>query len=387
MIGLLAIMVVSVFFHEIGHATALAYGGGNPGVMGAGIYIVWPAFYTDVTDAYRLSKGGRLRTDLGGVYFNGIFALLMGGAYFVTGFEPLLIVALVQHFGILQQMLPLLRLDGYYVLADLTGVPDLFARIRPTLRSLIPWRKTESAVKELKPWVRVVVTLWVMTVVPLLLYVFTMMVISAPRLIATAYDSFFIQLDRVRAAFGGGETTKGVASSFQLVALALPATGMAYSFGRVSKRVAAGAWKQSKERPFLRVFYGALGIAMVAGLAYLWLPNGEYKPIQPDERGTLTELTGAAREIGEGRPGLTEDREKELGGAPVLRDQQDPSNSGPWDSPTRNAPAVTNSEGQPEPATTPTPEETTEEEQEPTDEETVPEEEEEEPAPTPTPSG
>ena len=47
--------------------------------MGVGIYIVWPAFYTDITDAYRLGKGGRLRADLGGMYFNAIFALAVGG--------------------------------------------------------------------------------------------------------------------------------------------------------------------------------------------------------------------------------------------------------------------------------------------------------------------
>ena len=40
--------------------------------MGAGIYMVWPAFYTDVTDAYRLPRRARLRTDLGGIYFNAV---------------------------------------------------------------------------------------------------------------------------------------------------------------------------------------------------------------------------------------------------------------------------------------------------------------------------
>ena len=47
----------------------------RPGVMGAGLYLVWPAFYTDVTDSYRLGRGGRLRTDLGGLYFNAIVAV------------------------------------------------------------------------------------------------------------------------------------------------------------------------------------------------------------------------------------------------------------------------------------------------------------------------
>ncbi|HYG70961.1 MAG TPA: hypothetical protein VEC15_01575, partial [Actinomycetota bacterium] len=50
----LGLVVLATALHEIGHATAARYGGAKPGVMGAGIYIVWPAFYTDVTDAYRL---------------------------------------------------------------------------------------------------------------------------------------------------------------------------------------------------------------------------------------------------------------------------------------------------------------------------------------------
>ena len=78
-------IVVATAFHEIGHASACRFGGARPGVMGVGVYLVWPAFYCDVTEAYRLDRRGRLRTDLGGVYFNGIFALMAGAAYFATG--------------------------------------------------------------------------------------------------------------------------------------------------------------------------------------------------------------------------------------------------------------------------------------------------------------
>src|SRR5207253_4717870 len=156
---LLGLVVLSAAFHECGHATACRYGGAKPGVMGVGLYIVWPAFYTDVTDAYRLDKKGRLRTDLGGVYFNAIFILLTAAAYFVTGFEPLLLIIPLQHFEILHQLLPFMRLDGYYIVSDLTGVPDMFARIKPVLKSLIPFTKSEDSVKELKPWARAVVTL------------------------------------------------------------------------------------------------------------------------------------------------------------------------------------------------------------------------------------
>src|SRR5205085_11468656 len=154
MLLLLGLIILSAAFHECGHATACAYGGAKPGVLGAGIYMVWPAFYSDVTDAYRLGKGGRLRTDLGGVYFNVVFMLVVAAAYFLTHFEPLLILVFAQHLEIAHQFLPFLRLDGYYVVADLTGVPDLFGRIKPILAHLVLRRPADRRVAELKPWVR-----------------------------------------------------------------------------------------------------------------------------------------------------------------------------------------------------------------------------------------
>jgi putative peptide zinc metalloprotease protein len=36
--------LASAGFHELGHAAACRYGGATPGGMGAGLYLVWPAF-------------------------------------------------------------------------------------------------------------------------------------------------------------------------------------------------------------------------------------------------------------------------------------------------------------------------------------------------------
>ena len=46
---------------------------------------------------------------------------------------------------VLQQLLPLLRFDGYYVLSDLTGVPDILSRIKPIFRSLVPGPRARPA--------------------------------------------------------------------------------------------------------------------------------------------------------------------------------------------------------------------------------------------------
>ncbi len=168
LLALLVSIVVATAFHEIGHASACRFSGARPGEMGVGVYLIWPAFYCDVTEAYRLDRRGRLRTDLGGVYFNGLFALACGAAYVATGAEALLFAAFVQHLIVLQQLLPLLRFDGYYVLSDLTGVPDILSRIKPIFRSLVRGRRREPRVAELKPWVRFAVTAYLIVLMPLL---------------------------------------------------------------------------------------------------------------------------------------------------------------------------------------------------------------------------
>jgi len=346
------LLLVSIAWHELGHATACRYGGATPGVIGFGIYVVWPAFYNDVTDAYRLDKGGRVRVDLGGIYFNVLFTLGVAGAYFVTGFEPLLVLILVQHLLMLYQFMPFLRLDGYYVIADLTGVPDLFARVKPTLRSALPWKETEDSVAELKPWVRVVVTAWVLTVIPLLLYAFAMMVISAPRVFATGWDSLVVQQDRFTAAIGGERYTEAAAGGLQMAMLVLPLGGMTVTFSRVTKRLYDGAMNVTDGRPILRglTYLTATGAAVFAAFV-LW-PNGEYRPIQEGERWTVTSSFEALEGVTTGRPSLTPEHEDELGGATSVREPE-----GGAATPTPTATPSAGSE--PVDDATPTPEEET----------------------------
>ena len=127
-----ALSIASAVFHECGHAAGCRYGGARPGRIGAGIYLVWPSFFTDVTDSYRLGRAGRLRTDLGGVYFNLIFMLALAACYAATSTEILLLIIAITHLEMLEQLLPFVRFDGYFILSDLVGVPDLFARVAPS---------------------------------------------------------------------------------------------------------------------------------------------------------------------------------------------------------------------------------------------------------------
>ena len=306
-------VVLATGFHELGHATACRYGGAEPGALGAGIYVVWPVFYCDVTDAYRLGRAGRLRVDLGGIYFNGVFALICGGLYFVTGYEALLFVVVLQHLAVLQQLLPLLRLDGYYVISDLTGVPDILTRIRPILRSLVPGREAEQSVKALKPWVRIVVSAYVITLVPFLLVVLTLIILSAPRVFATVWDSLGMQVDRMRGGLADGRALVVIACGLQTMALVLPAAGTTASLTRLGRGVFAGLGGWARGRPPRMAVMG-LGAALLTGLAaFIWWPNGDYRPIGPQDRGTIGGAVRSVEKVPTGRPSVDPSAETSTG--------------------------------------------------------------------------
>ncbi len=300
----LGLVVISAGWHEFGHAAGCAYGGARPGVMGAGIYLVYPAFYTDVTDSYRLDRRGKLRTDLAGVYFNGLFILASAAVYAITGFEPLLLVIVVQHIEAAHQLLPFLRLDGYYILADATGVPDLFSRIKPILVSVLSWKPAGPRVHELKPWVRMVVTVWGMVVVPLLLFQVGMILLHIPRIFATAWDSLGKQTDSVSKAVGKADVISAGIGIVQSLILVLPILGIVLTFGRLGKRMAVKAWTATEGSAAARLALGAVVVVGVGGLAWTWLPNGDYRPIAPAERGTLGEGLTAVMQVPTGRPSL-----------------------------------------------------------------------------------
>ena len=296
------VVIVSAFFHEVGHATGLRYGGGEPGVMGAGIYLVFPAFYTDVTDAYRLTKAGRLRTDLGGVYFNALFILATAAAYFATGFEPLLALILVQHIEVAHQFLPFLRLDGYYVVADAVGVPDLFTRIGPILKSMLPGGKPDPRVTALKPWVRFFVTAWVLVVVPFLVFNLVLLLVHLPRFVGTGVDSMRKHAAGVGDALGDGNVLGVLGGAIQIAVLLLPFAGIGYTLVKLGARMGRRSWAWSAESMPRRAVVLLGGTALVALLVRAWLPGEQYRPIEPGERGTFTEFVASSTTI-VGEPG------------------------------------------------------------------------------------
>jgi putative peptide zinc metalloprotease protein len=273
---MLGVAVLSMLFHECGHAAACRYGGARPGIIGVGFFVIWPAFFTNVTDTYRLGRAGRIRTDLGGVYFNAVFAVGLVGAYLATGYAPLVAVLFLVHMEIIQQLMPSLRLDGYFILTDLIGVPDLFKRIVPTLRSMIPGRPADPQVGGLKRRARAALTAWVLLVIPLLGGQLALIILSGPALVRTFVRSVDAQAHDVAAAFGRIDIAYGVVSAVSLVLLVLPMAGLGYILLSTGRRAGRSVIAVNRRHPVLRVPSVAVVLLIAAALAAHWglLPIG-----------------------------------------------------------------------------------------------------------------
>jgi putative peptide zinc metalloprotease protein len=130
----LALVMFSLVLHEFGHASACRAFGAKEGEIGFAIYLVFPVFYCDVTDAWKLSRRERAALDLAGLYTQGLFAAVMLAVYMATGRDLFLWTFLAISASYIPNLNPFLKMDGYWFLSDMLGVANLSQRVGELLR-------------------------------------------------------------------------------------------------------------------------------------------------------------------------------------------------------------------------------------------------------------
>lgn len=138
--AVVAIMLLKTW-HELGHGLACRRFGGECHEIGVMLLFFLPCLYCDVSDTWMLrSRWRRSVVALAGVYFEFWLASLAAVAWLVLapGFLKVLClyVAVVATIStLLVNLNPFLRYDGYYLLSDLWGVPNLYEQSRRALWS------------------------------------------------------------------------------------------------------------------------------------------------------------------------------------------------------------------------------------------------------------
>jgi putative peptide zinc metalloprotease protein len=121
-------LLITVAIHELAHGAVLAAHGGRPRRMGFMIFYLLPAFFCDVSDAWRLTPRDRVRVALAGIVaqctLGGIAALasLPAGGSLEQG---LIFYALLCYAYGAVNLLPFIKLDGYVALTAGLDIPHL----------------------------------------------------------------------------------------------------------------------------------------------------------------------------------------------------------------------------------------------------------------------
>jgi outer membrane lipoprotein-sorting protein len=271
---LLAVIVVAGCFHEFGHAAALTYGGGKVRGMGVGLYLMYPAFYTDVTDAYRLGRWARVRTDLGGIYFHAVACVgLIAAAVFLHAEFLLPAVALI-NIEMMRQFIPFVRLDGYWLLADLTGVPDFFSQMGPFVRSLIPSQRIRgSLLPGMKPWVKTVFAVYIVAVIPALTYFLFLIVKNMPGFLYATMTALQRQAATLVMMVQRGDVWTSLLLILTILLLVASIIGVVYIAVVSIVPPIVASWKWSSGIPSRMLPVGAATTVMVGSLGFLWYPE------------------------------------------------------------------------------------------------------------------
>lgn len=126
-----AVLFVTKVFHEFGHGLTAKRNGAKVPSMGIALVVMFPMLYTDVNDAWRFgSSRRRLQVSIAGVTTElllACWATLAWGLLPDSGLRSVCFIVGTATWvtTLLLNMSPFMRFDGYFVLSDWSGIPNL----------------------------------------------------------------------------------------------------------------------------------------------------------------------------------------------------------------------------------------------------------------------
>jgi hypothetical protein len=177
-------------------------------------------------------------------------------------------------FQVISQFVPFIRLDGYWVLADLTGLPDPLSQIRPFLARMLGLPALSAdKLPRLRSWVTWVFAVYIALTVPLLAFLLAMMLKGFPEYAAGTWAAFTYQIQILGILFAFRLYAEVAIVVINFFLLALPFVGTLYIFFGSAQWGLGILRRWSGPSPFRRAACTMGAIAVLATLGYVWTPG------------------------------------------------------------------------------------------------------------------
>lgn len=150
-------LLLTTVVHEFAHGMACKYYGGRVKQMGVMLFYLSPAMYCDVSDTYKFKKKRhKLSVLFAGIFSQWIMTSIAFVLYYtLASYEmpiPVLFLYGIANLGLsMINMLPLVKLDGYWMLSHGLGITNLRTKaFQAFFKLLTPWRKSNRGAQSLK---------------------------------------------------------------------------------------------------------------------------------------------------------------------------------------------------------------------------------------------
>jgi hypothetical protein len=166
------------------------------------------------------------------------------------------------------------RLDGYWVLADLTGIPDFFSQVRPFLRSALATASSERRkLPALKPWVRGALTIYLIVTIPILALLGVLVVLGFPRFVALGSEALAYQIRLFSLAHSANDAVLMGAVIAQVLLLGLSLIASGYLLYTLVRKPTQALWQWGKRTPVRRTIGALISLSALALVAAVWAPQ------------------------------------------------------------------------------------------------------------------
>lgn len=140
-ISIILVTAISVFFHEIGHASACQFYGKTVSKIGGGFYLFRPVMFADVSQIWSLDRMKRIKVSLSGIYFELLLVVFLFTLQLTFNSDIFLCLGYLLMTQSLWNLNPLIRSDGYWIVTDSLGILNLNKEGRVIWSGLLQGKK------------------------------------------------------------------------------------------------------------------------------------------------------------------------------------------------------------------------------------------------------
>ena len=144
---ILLIVAIDMIIHEVGHIVAAYKYNVKVGKIGFGIFLFYPVMYVDMSNIWRCKNTKRMVVDIGGTYFQLFLLIVLAIIAAITGDMNYHVANVSIFLAVIVNLLPIIKLDGYWLFCDALGLDNLSKNSFDRLKSEHQKHETSSASK------------------------------------------------------------------------------------------------------------------------------------------------------------------------------------------------------------------------------------------------